>query len=52
MTLPVSSIMTSDKLITASLNELDNAGRVEGASHIPRGMLEVYLDPNSPITKY
>tara|TARA_B100001564_G_scaffold237916_1_gene201231 strand:+ start:25 stop:408 length:384 start_codon:yes stop_codon:yes gene_type:complete len=33
------------------INELDNAGRVEGASHIPRGMLEVYLDPNSPIIK-
>tara|TARA_B100000900_G_scaffold261437_1_gene222845 strand:- start:175 stop:558 length:384 start_codon:yes stop_codon:yes gene_type:complete len=31
------------------INELDNTGRVEGSSHIPRGMLEVYLDPNSPI---
>ena len=31
------------------INELDNTGRVEEASHIPRGMLEVYLDPNSPI---
>ena len=31
------------------INELDNAGRIDGASHIPRGMLEVYLDPNSPI---
>jgi len=31
------------------INELDNTGRVEGAKHIPRGMLEVYLDPNSPI---
>ena len=31
------------------INELDKAGRVEGASHIPRGMLEVYLDPNSPL---
>ena len=31
------------------INELDNSGRVEGANHIPRGMLEVYLDPNSPI---
>ena len=31
------------------INELDNSGRVEGASHIPRGMLEVYLDPNSLI---
>ena len=30
-------------------NELENTGRVEGAHHIPRGMLEVYLDPNSPI---
>ena len=33
------------------INELDGTGRVEGASHIPRGMLEVYLDPNSPIIK-
>ena len=31
------------------INELENSGRVEGARHIPRGMLEVYLDPNSPI---
>ena len=30
-------------------NELENTGSVDGASHIPRGMLEVYLDPNSPI---
>ena len=30
-------------------NELKNTGSVEGATHIPRGMLEVYLDPNSPI---
>ena len=29
------------------INELQNTGRVEGASHIPRGMLEVFLDPNS-----
>ena len=31
------------------INELENSGKVEGASHIPRGMLEVYLDPNSPV---
>ena len=31
------------------VNELENSGKVEGANHIPRGMLEVYLDPNSPI---
>ena len=30
-------------------NELENTGSIEGATHIPRGMLEVYLDPNSPI---
>ena len=30
-------------------NELENTGSVEGATPIPRGMLEVYLDPNSPI---
>ena len=29
-------------------NELENTGSVKGATHIPRGMLEVYLDPNSP----
>ena len=30
-------------------NELENTGSVEGASHIPRVILEVYLDPNSPV---
>ena len=33
------------------INELESSGRVEGANHIPRGMLEVFLDPNSPIFK-
>ena len=31
------------------INELDAKGKVDGAIHIPRGMLEVYLDPNSPV---
>ena len=31
------------------INELENTGKVDGASHIPRGMLEVYLDPNSSL---
>ena len=31
------------------INELENSGKVQGANHIPRGMLEVYLDPNSPV---
>ena len=31
------------------INELQNSGRIEGASHIPRGMLEIYLDSNSAL---
>ena len=31
------------------INELENSGKVQGSHHIPRGMLEVYLDPNSPV---
>ena len=33
------------------INELDNTGRVEGANHIPRGMLEFWLDPKSAYFK-
>ena len=29
--------------------ELDNTGKVENSNHIPRGMLEIYLDPNSAL---
>ena len=29
------------------IRELDKEGRVENASHIPRGMLEFWLDPES-----
>ena len=31
--------------------ELDNTGRVENSNHIPRGMLEFWLDPDSPYFK-
>ena len=31
--------------------ELDNSGRVENTNHIPRGMLEFWLDPESPYFK-
>tara|TARA_B100000242_G_C42920832_1_gene426966 strand:- start:289 stop:672 length:384 start_codon:yes stop_codon:yes gene_type:complete len=31
------------------INELENTGRIQGSIHIPRGMLEIYLDPNSPL---
>ena len=29
------------------VRELENTGKVEKSVHIPRGMLEIYLDPNS-----
>ncbi len=29
------------------IRELQNEGKVEGANHIPRGMLEFWLDPES-----
>jgi len=32
-------------------SELDKMGRVENSNHIPRGMLEFWLDPNSPYFK-
>ena len=31
--------------------ELDKVGRVENSNHIPRGMLEFWLDPNGPYFK-
>ncbi len=31
--------------------ELDKTGRVENSSHIPRGMLEFWLDPEGPYFK-
>ena len=29
--------------------ELESTGKVENSVHIPRGMLEIYLDPNSTL---
>ena len=31
--------------------ELDKMGKIENSNHIPRGMLEFWLDPNSPYFK-
>ena len=31
--------------------ELDKAGRIENTNHIPRGMLEFWLDPEGPYFK-
>ena len=33
------------------IRELQKEGKVEGASHIPRGMLEFWLDPESSYFK-
>ena len=33
------------------IRELEKQGRVEGANHIPRGMLEFWLDPESAYFK-
>ena len=33
------------------IRELERDGRIEGSNHIPRGMLEFWLDPESPYFK-
>ena len=33
------------------IRELEKEGKVENAVHIPRGMLEFWIDPNSPYFK-
>ena len=33
------------------VRELQNEGRVENSKHMPRGMLEFWLDPSSPYSK-
>ena len=33
------------------IRELQNSGRIEGAVHVPRGMLEFWLDPKSAYFK-
>ena len=33
------------------VRELDKEGRIENSNHIPRGMLEFWLDPESPYFK-
>ena len=31
--------------------ELENTGKVENSVHVPRGVLEIYMDPNSALFK-
>ena len=33
------------------IGELENTGRIESSTHIPRGMLEFWIDPNSQYFK-
>ncbi len=33
------------------IRELENEGRIENSNHIPRGMLEFWMDPQSPYFK-
>ena len=33
------------------VSELESAGKVENSVHVPRGVLEIYMDPNSALFK-
>lgn len=33
------------------IREITKSGRILGAKHVPRGMLEFWIDPNSPYYK-
>ena len=48
------SLMNEDKcnlIDIRDIRELERDGRVEKSNHIPRGMLEFWLDPDSPYFK-
>ena len=48
------SMMNEDKcnlIDIRDIRELERDGRVENSNHIPRGMLEIWLDPDSPYFK-
>ncbi len=48
------SMMNEDKcnlIDIRDIRELERDGRVEKSNHIPRGMLEFWLDPDSPYFK-
>jgi len=42
---------TSNLIDIRDIRELQKEGKVEGSSHIPRGMLEFWLDPESAYFK-
>ena len=48
------SMMKEDKcnlIDIRDIRELERDGRIENSNHIPRGMLEFWLDPDSPYFK-
>ena len=48
------SMMNEDKcnlIDIKDIRELERDGKVENSNHIPRGMLEFWLDPDSPYFK-
>jgi rhodanese-related sulfurtransferase len=47
-------LLTSEDIVIVDLRdprEIDREGRIPGAFHCPRGMLEFWLDPESPYAK-
>ena len=50
----VLKLLSEDKCTLIDIREkgeLDKTGRVENSNHIPRGMLEFWLDPDGPYFK-
>jgi len=48
------NLLSEDKCTLIDIREkgeLDKTGRVENSNHIPRGMLEFWLDPDGPYFK-
>ena len=44
-------IKDDPNVVFVDIRELDRDGRIPGAFHAPRGMLEFWIDPESPYYK-
>ena len=49
--LQMSNDDTCNLIDIRDVRELENLGRIENSNHIPRGMLEFWMDPDSPYFK-
>jgi rhodanese-related sulfurtransferase len=50
----VAELQKTDKVVLIDLRdprELEREGKIEGAFHCPRGLLEFWIDPESPYAK-